>query len=136
VAVIDAVEEHRELRAVELYAERIFRDRRDAEAALLEAFVVEDEAAVVPSQNLHSVTAPAHKGKQVSRVDVLFPLAGDNRHQAVNALSKVERLSSQQDADRSRQREQNELRESSEEVGHVLTVGPHGHLELETRGQR
>jgi hypothetical protein len=48
VREVNAVEEHRELRGVELGAERALVHSGFAEATLLEALVVDDEASAVP----------------------------------------------------------------------------------------
>jgi len=57
VGEIDAIEQHRQLGRIELGAERAFVEGREPETALLQPLVVEDEAAVVPGQDLHSIAA-------------------------------------------------------------------------------
>ena len=72
---VDAVEQHAQLRRVELRAERVGLEVRQPEAALLEALVIEDEAAAVPAEDLHLVAALADEDEEVAGEDVFLPLA-------------------------------------------------------------
>lgn len=78
MAVVNTVEQHRQLRAVELNTESVLRDGRDAKAALFEALVVEHEAAVVPGEHLHPVSSTADEGEEVAGKDVFLPLASND----------------------------------------------------------
>ena len=96
---IDAVEEHRELRGVELRAERVVLEYGESEAALLQPLVVKDEAAVVPGEDLHPVSATRDEGEQVPGEDVLPPVSAHDRGKPVDAVAQIHRLAREQDSD-------------------------------------
>jgi hypothetical protein len=98
---VDAVEEHRELAALESSAESVLTEVRETEAALLEALVIEDEAAVVPGEHLGPVAAPADEDEEVAGVEVFLPLVADDGGESVDGIAHVHPLSSEQDADSS-----------------------------------
>jgi hypothetical protein len=99
---VDAVEEHRELAALESSAEGILAEVWQAEAALLEPLVVEDEAAVVPGEHLGPVAAPADEDEEVAGVEVFLPLVADDGGEPVDGITHVHSLRSEQDADSAR----------------------------------
>jgi hypothetical protein len=66
VAVVNAIEKHRQLSAVELYAERVLGRSRNAEAALLEPLVVEHETAIVPGEQFDSISSTANESEEVA----------------------------------------------------------------------
>lgn len=80
---VDAVQQHGELSGVELSAQGALVELGQAEAALLEALVEDDEAAVVPGEDLHPVPPPGDEDEEVAREDVLLPAAADERRQPV-----------------------------------------------------
>ena len=51
---VDATEQHRELRRIELNLFSAWRDLRQAEAPVGQPFVIEDEAAAIPAQDFHA----------------------------------------------------------------------------------
>ncbi len=97
---VDAIEEHGELGGVELSGDRVFGQQWAAEAAGLEALVEDDEAAVVPGEDLHAVTAAGDEDEVVAREDVLAPGALDDGGQTVDAVAHVHRLTRQQNSHR------------------------------------
>lgn len=119
---VDAVQQHRQLRGVELGSERAIADARLAEAPLLEPLVREDEAAVVPGQHLRAVALLREEDEEVPRVEVLLPLVSDDGAQAVDAVPHVDGVGSEQDADGARE-EQHGLSERREQLGQVADVG-------------
>ena len=84
---VDAVEEHGELGRVELRAEGILVELGQAEASLLQTLVEDDEAAVVPGEDLHPVPPARDENEEVAGEDVLLPAAPDERHQAVDGVA-------------------------------------------------
>jgi hypothetical protein len=69
-----------------------------AEPALLEPLVEDDEAAVVPGEDLHSVPATGQEDEKVPREDVLGELCADERSQAVDGVPHVDGLDRHEDA--------------------------------------
>jgi hypothetical protein len=61
---VDPVEQHRELRGVDLDRHRGRVHVRQLELAALEPLVDEDEAALVPSEDLHAVAAARHEDEE------------------------------------------------------------------------
>jgi hypothetical protein len=122
---VDAVEEHRELAALESSAESVLTEVRETEAALLEALVIEDEATIVPGEHLGSVAAPADEDEEVAGVEVLLPLVADDGGESVNGIAHVHPLGSEQDADSARDEKHvgPELPQRVHEKRHVLRVG-------------
>jgi hypothetical protein len=102
---VDAVEQHRELRRVELGAERAVVKGRQPEAPLLEALVGQHEAAAVPGEDLHPVAAARHEDEEVAGVEILFPAALHDGGEPVDALAEIHWVRGEQHADRARQQE-------------------------------
>src|ERR1700722_8626720 len=92
VVDIDAVEQHAELRGIESDAGGALANGREAEAASLQALVVDDEPASVPEQDLDPVTAAPHEDEQVPCEWIHAPFVSDDREQAVVTASQVDRL--------------------------------------------
>ena len=65
----------------------------------IQPLVDEDEAALVPGQDLHPVGAPRHEHEEEAGVGVLLQLLLDDGHQAVDGLSHVDRRRADEDAD-------------------------------------
>lgn len=84
---VDAVEHHRQLRGLELRAERALVKRRQTESALLEPLVEDDETAVVPGQHLHPVAPSRDEDEEVAGVDVFLPARAHQRGKAVDAVA-------------------------------------------------
>ena len=115
---VDAIEQHRQLGAVELRSDGVVIEGWHAKATCLEAFVEDDETAVVPGQNLHAVTAARDEDEEVACVDVLLPGVHHDGHQAINAVAHVDRMHGDQHLHYARQ-EQHGLPQRPDEVGHV-----------------
>jgi len=99
VAVVDSIQQHGQLRGIELNSQRVLGNRRHSKPALLEALVIENEAAPIPGENLHPVAASTDESEEVSRVDVLLPLAAHDRAEPVDALSQINRVRREKDGD-------------------------------------
>ena len=129
---VDAVEEHRELAALESSAERVLTEVRETEAALLEALVIEDEAAVVPGEHLGPVAAAADEDEEVAGVEVLLPLVADDGGESVDGIAHVHPLGSEQDADSARDEKhaRPELPERVDQQRHVVRVGADGQVSI------
>jgi hypothetical protein len=100
---VNSVEQHGELAALQTRPESVLAKLRETEASLLKTLVEEDEAAVVPSEHLGPVAAPADKDEEVPGVEVLLPLVADDGGQPVNAVAHVHPLSGEEDADGARE---------------------------------
>lgn len=100
---VNAVEQHGELGPVQLRAQSVFVDYRLPEAALLQALVVEDEAAVVPGEELRAVALSGEEDEEVAGEEVLLPLVLHQRAEPVDAVAHVDGLGGEEDADRSRE---------------------------------
>ena len=90
-AVVDAFEQHGQLRGVELQSECVVRHGRHSEPAALQTLVLENEATALPNQDFHSVAVLADEGEQVATVDVLLPFVADDSCQPVNGITHVDR---------------------------------------------
>ena len=97
---VDAIEQHGELGGVELGAERALMNRRQTEATLLEALVGQEKSTVVPGEDLHPVTSLRDEDEEVPCVEVLLPLSADDGGEPVDRIPHVDRLGSEEDADR------------------------------------
>lgn len=86
---IDTVEQHRELRRLELDLDLTGANLRQPEPTALEALVVEDEAASIPRQNLDAITATRGEDVEVHAVDVMTTLAHD-RTKAIDRLAQID----------------------------------------------
>jgi len=87
VGEVDAVKQHGELGGIELRPEGTLVELGQPEAPLLQALVEDDEAAVVPGEDLHPVPPAGHEDEEVAGVDVLLPAAADERRQAVDRVA-------------------------------------------------
>jgi hypothetical protein len=105
VREVDAFEEHRELGGVELSAERVLVHPWFAEAALLKALVIEDEAAAVPGEHLRAVALLREEDEEVPREEVLLPLVLRQCAKPIDAVAHVDGLGGEEDADRPRKEE-------------------------------
>jgi hypothetical protein len=97
VREVDAIEQHAELGRIQSGAQRVRLEERDPEAALLEAFVIEDEATAVPGEDLHLVAALADEDEEVAGEDIFLPLAAHHHREAVDAVAHVDPLGGEQD---------------------------------------
>ena len=122
---VDAVQQHRQLRGIQLRAKRVVMKRGQPEASLLEPLVRQHEAAAVPRQHLHFVAALRHEDEEVAGVEVFLPLVPDDGTQPVDGIAHVHRLGRQQDADRPREKQHRRLPERREELGQVAGVRAH-----------
>lgn len=61
-----------------------------SKAALLQPLVNDNEAAVVPIQNLHSVPALRNENEKVAGEEVFLPLVADDGAKAVDAVPHVD----------------------------------------------
>lgn len=102
---VDAIEEHRQLRGVELRAEGLVVKRGELKAPLLEALVENDEAARVEAENLDAVTALRDEDEEVADEDVFLPLVAHDGAEAVDAVAHVDGLRGQQNTDRPREQQ-------------------------------
>ena len=92
------------------------------EAALLETLVEDDEAARVPTENLHPVAALRDEDEEMAGEEILFPLAADDRRQAIDAVAHVARLSGEQNPDRLGKK-QHRSAQRRDRLSHVRRVG-------------
>jgi len=83
---VDAIKKHRQLRRVELGAQCAFLHLGKSEAALLEPLVEEDEAAVVPREDLHPVAPARDEEEEMPREQILVPHVADHGRESVDAL--------------------------------------------------
>ena len=102
---VDAVEEHRELAALQPSPERTISEGRKTKASLLETLVEQDEAAAVPGQHLGAVATPAHEDEEVASVEILLPLVADDGGQPIDAVAHVDGLGGEENPDRPREEE-------------------------------
>jgi hypothetical protein len=132
---VDAVEQHRQLRGVELRAQRLFMESRKPETSLLQTLVVEDEAAVVPGEDLQAVTAPGNEGEEMAGVDVFLPIAAHDVGQAIDAAAQIDRLTSEENADCPGEKEHSSP-ESRAKLGQISGVGADGEAHGDAAWQR
>ena len=104
-ADVDAVEEHHQRRRVDLDGLPVGCDSWHAETAAFETFVVEDEAAAIPKQDLAPVEALAEEDKEMPIEQRFAPLFADERGEAVVAAAQVNRLSAEEDPNTRRERQ-------------------------------
>lgn len=129
---IDPVEKHRELRPVELRAERALAHLGDPEPSLLESLIEEDEAAVVPGEDLDAIAALRDENEEVTREEVLLPLVPDDRGQAIDRVAHVDRLRRKKNADGAREEQHRRLPQRGAELGDVADVDARGDAEHES----
>jgi hypothetical protein len=96
---------------------------RQLETALLEPLVVDDEAPVVPGENLHPVPPARDEDEEVAGVDILPPASADDGGQAVDALAEVHGRGREEHFDGARKK-QHALPECSKQLSQVLRVRP------------
>lgn len=87
MAQVDSIEQHRELSGVELGPERAFVEGWQLEATLLQAFVGEDKAAVVPGEYFYAVSPARKEDEEMAHVQVFLPLRADQRAEPVDAFA-------------------------------------------------
>jgi hypothetical protein len=95
---VDAIEQHGQLRGIQLRSERVLSEGGQAEAALLQSLVGEHEASGVPPEDFDSVAPARDEDEEVAGVEILLPLGAHQRRQSVNAVTHVHRLTRQQDS--------------------------------------
>ena len=93
---VDAIEQHSERGRVDLGLLCTHGDARKAEASLLEALVVEDEAAAVPGEDLDAVAATAAEDEEMAAVQVMSASAHE-APEPVDAAAEIDRASGQED---------------------------------------
>lgn len=103
---VDAIKQHGQLRGVHLDRAPVVGQSRSAKSAALEPFVIENEAAAVPKQDLATVTSTPQKHEQMPGEQIHAPLPADNAAQTVVPATKIDRLDSEVDPDARWQREQ------------------------------
>jgi hypothetical protein len=81
-AEVDPVEQHRELRRVDLDGHRGRVHVRELERAALEPLIDEDEAALVPQEDLQPVLPSRDEDEEVAGVRVLRELVLDDREKS------------------------------------------------------
>ncbi len=79
---------------------RVPLDVRQLELAALEPVVEQDEAALLPGEDLHPVRPPREEDEQVPGVGILAEFLKDDAHQAVDGLPHVYRVLPDEDAER------------------------------------
>lgn len=99
---VNAIEQHGQLRGIQLHPQCVLLEGWQTEAALLKTLVGEDETARVPGENLHPVPSPRDEDEEVAGVEVFLPLGADERCQPVNAVAHVDGLPRQEDSHGSR----------------------------------
>lgn len=118
---VDAIEQHGQLRGVHLDRATIVADPWRSKAAALKAFVVENQAASIPKQDLAAVASTPQKHEQVPGEQIHTPLPADNAAQAVVATTKVDWLDREIDPNARWQREQR-LPQPANHRGHVRRI--------------
>jgi hypothetical protein len=97
---VDTVEQHRELGRLDAQLLGAVFDDRHAKASSLEAFVEDDEAAIIPGQDLHAVAPARNENEERAAVDIFLPCALYEPHQPINASTQIDGLGGEQDAQR------------------------------------
>jgi hypothetical protein len=115
---VDAVEQHRDLCRVDLHAGLAAVRLRTAEKSGLEAVVEDDEAIVVPSEDLHAVATAREEDEVAAGVNIFAPCTLDDSGEAIDAFEHVEGIGREQDAHRAGQK-QHGLPQPREELGQV-----------------
>jgi hypothetical protein len=85
--------------------------RGQAEAALFETLVREDEASAVPGENLEPVAATRREDEERPGEQVLLPFAAYDGAEPVDAFSEVDGSSGEENSDRWREQKQRLTRE-------------------------
>jgi hypothetical protein len=89
---VDAVEQHRQLGCVHLDRAPVAREARCAKSTDLEPFVIEDQAATIPKENLAAVAAAPQKNEQMPGEEIHPPLPSHDAAQPVVPSAEVHRL--------------------------------------------
>jgi hypothetical protein len=97
---VDSVEQHRELGRLDAQLLGAVFDGRYAKAACLEAFVEDNEAAVIPGQDLHPVPPARNEDEERAAVDIFLPRALHEPHEPIDASTQIDGLGREQDAQR------------------------------------
>ena len=118
---VDAVEQHGQLGGVHLDRAPVLSEPWCAKSATLEPFVIENEAAAIPKQDLAAVGSTPQKHEQMPGEQVHAPLPTDNAAQAVVATTKIDWLDREIDPNARRQREQR-LPQPANHGGHVRRI--------------
>ena len=103
---VDTIEQHGQLGGVHLDRTTAVSEPWSAKSATLEPFVIENEPATVPKQNLAAVSSTPQKHEQMSGEQVHAPLPADNAAQTVMATTKIDWLDGEIDPNTRWQREQ------------------------------
>ena len=103
---IDAIEQHGQLRGVHLDRAPVVSEAWGTKTAFLEPFVIENEAAAIPKQDLAAVSSTPQKHEQMPGEQIHAPLPTDNAAQPVVAPTKIDWLDREIDPNARWQREQ------------------------------
>ena len=103
---VDAIEQHGQLGGVHLDRAPVVSEAWSTKTAFLEPFVIDDEAAAIPKQDLAAVSSTPQKHEQMPGEQIHAPLPADNAAQAVVAPTKIDWLDREIDPNTRWQREQ------------------------------
>ncbi|MGC4095111.1 MAG: hypothetical protein QM756_45765 [Polyangiaceae bacterium] len=103
---VDAIEQHRELSRVHLDSAAVAGDTGRLKSALLEALIIQHQAASVPEQDLAAVAPTPQENKQVTREQIHSPLAANDAAQPIVASAQIDRVQRQVNPHTGRQRQQ------------------------------
>jgi hypothetical protein len=103
---VDAIKQHGELRGVHLDRAPVVSEAWSTKTAFLKPFVIENEAAAIPKQDLAAVSSTPQKHEQMPGEQIHAPLPADNAAQAVVAPTKIDWLDREIDPNARGQREQ------------------------------
>jgi len=103
---VDAIEQHGQLRGVHLDRAPVASEARRTKTAFLKPFVIENESAAIPKQDLAAVSSTPQEHEQMPGKQVHTPLPANNAAQAVVAPTKIDWLDREIDPNARWQREQ------------------------------
>ena len=103
---VDPIEQHGQLRGVHLDGAPVVSEARSTKPALLEPFIIENESAAIPKQDLTAVSSTSQKHEQMPGKQVHAPLPADNAAQPIVAPTKIDWLDREIDPNARWQREQ------------------------------
>ena len=89
---VDAVEQHRQLGGVHLDRAAIAREAWCSKSTELEPFVIEDEAATIPKQNLAAIASAPQKDEQMPGEEIHSPLPTNDATQPVVPAAEIHGL--------------------------------------------
>ncbi len=92
---VDAVEQHGQLRGIQLRPQRVLSEGGQAEAALLQSLVGEHEASGVPREDFDAVAPARDEDEEVAGVEILLPLGAHDGGQPIDGVAHVHRLARQ-----------------------------------------